>query len=51
VNEILKEETLSELRGSVNRGKPYGKDEWVEVMVEKFDLAHTVRGVGRPRKN
>lgn len=51
VNQDLNEETLSELRGSVNKGKPYGKDEWVETMVEKFDLAHTVRGVGRPRKH
>lgn len=51
VNEILNEETLGELRGSVNKGKPYGKDEWVETMVKKFDLAHTVRGAGRPRQH
>lgn len=51
VNDILKQETLDALRTAVNKGKPFGKDVWVEEMVDHYDLGHTVRGRGRPRKN
>jgi putative transposase len=51
VNEVLGEEILGELRNSVNKGKPFGKDEWVSRMVDEFDLEHTLRGAGRPKKN
>jgi putative transposase len=51
VNEILSEEKLSEVRHSVNKGRPFGKDEWVEKVVKKFGLDHTLRGAGRPRQH
>ena len=51
VNELLKQETLELLRTTVNKGKPFGRDVWVEEMVDRYDLGHTVRGQERPRKN
>lgn len=51
VNEIFKEDNLNGLRNSVNKGTPFGKDDWVAKMVEQHDLKHTIRGRGRPRKN
>ncbi len=51
VNEILKEDNLKDLRNSLNKGTPFGKDIWVEKMVEEHNLEHTVRERGRPRKN
>lgn len=50
VNDILDTERLSVIRHSVNKGKPFGTDSWLDIMVDTFNLAHTLRGVGRPRK-
>ncbi len=50
VNDILKPEKLNAVRYSVNKGKPYGTDVWVDLTVDKFDMHHTLRGSGRPRK-
>jgi putative transposase len=51
VNQVLKEDDLLTVRNSVNKGRPYGKDEWVDTMVEEHNLGHTVRGRGRPKTN
>ena len=37
------------IRYSVNKGKPYGTDTWIDNIVEKFNLGHTLRGPGRPK--
>lgn len=50
VDDILTPEKLVAIRYSVNKGKPYGTDTWSDTMVNRFDLIHTLRGVGRPRK-
>ena len=50
VNQILTDDTLEEIRYAVNKGKPYGGMTWVERMIEKFNLMHTTRGPGRPKK-
>lgn len=50
VNMILTDEQLTDLRYSVNKGKPYGAIEWVERMVKEYNLESTLRGVGRPKK-
>jgi hypothetical protein len=42
-------EKLSIIRYSVNKGKPYGADTWTDSMIDRFNLSHTTRGVGRPR--
>jgi putative transposase len=51
VNEVLKEDNLKSLRNSVNKGTPFGKDSWIEQMIENHNLGHTVRRRGRPRQN
>lgn len=50
VNEVYNEENISVLRQSVNKSIPYGSEEWVKDMVEKFDLICTTRNPGRPKK-
>jgi REP element-mobilizing transposase RayT len=34
---------------SIERGRPYGDDEWVRQTVKALNLEHTVRREGRPR--
>jgi putative transposase len=51
VNEVFKKADLALVRNNVNKGKPFGKGEWVDKMVEDHNLGHTVRERGRPRKN
>jgi putative transposase len=50
VNDILSEEQVTSIRHFVNKGKPYGTDEWIDTMVDMFNMNHTVRGAGRPRR-
>ena len=50
VNELMEEDELEPMRGSVNRGRPYGSTDWQEVMIKKYDLESTVRYRGRPKK-
>ena len=51
MNEIINKETVELVRVSVNKGTPYGKDEWVKDMVAEHGLVHTTRGRGRPKIN
>jgi putative transposase len=41
---------LESARNSVNKGVPYGKEEWRDAMVDRFKLQATVREKGRPKK-
>jgi len=41
---------LESARNSVNKGVPYGKEEWRDTMVDRFKLQATMRGKGRPKK-
>jgi putative transposase len=41
------EETI---RRSIQKGIPYGKDKWVDDMVDTYNLIQTTRGKGRPKK-
>ncbi len=50
VNEPLSEKELSAIRTSVNRGRPYGDEQWTEEVAEKHGIWFTLRPVGRPRK-
>lgn len=50
VNEIGEQETLDQIRNTIRRGNPFGKDEWVQTMVKKFGLESTLKPRGRPRK-
>jgi len=51
INTKEKEDTLSTIRTSVHKGVPYGKETWVERMVDRFNLQTTQRSVGRPKKS
>ena len=49
INTAEREEILNTIRYSVNKGAPYGRDKWVDVMVKEYNLGATMRGGGRPR--
>lgn len=50
VNELDDKGKLEEIRASVDKGKPLGKQEWVEKMTDKFKLHSLFRPKGRPKK-
>ncbi len=50
INTPLQKEELELIRGSVNKGVPYGNMTWVDSMVNKYHLEATMRSPGRPRK-
>ena len=41
---------LAALRGSVNPGRPYGKQSWCADVIARLALTHTIRPRGDPRK-
>lgn len=49
VNEPDKTDDLTNLRASIEKGKPFGTMNWVELMVERFNLQATLRAPGRPK--
>ncbi len=49
VNTEDKEGTIKSMRTSVNKGTPFGSDDWVSMMVDEHNLGATVRGTGRPK--
>jgi putative transposase len=50
VNEVDENEKIEQIRHSIDKGKPFGKDDWVEKIVNKFGLQVTTRLPGRPKK-
>lgn len=51
INTLEKEDDLASLRLSVNKSLPYGRESWVNAMIDRYKLQSTTRGQGRPRKN
>ena len=49
-NEAQTNKEIEFLRYSVNKGKPYGSDNWTNKMIDKFNLKATLRNPGRPNK-
>jgi len=49
VNEPHSEAELESLRRSVNRGCPFGADDWQAATVKELGLESTMREPGRPR--
>ena len=49
INTPMTNAELDEIRESVHKGKPYGKEDWVNQKIEEFNLKLTVRGRGRPK--
>ena len=50
VNAGISEERLTGLRQCVDRGRPWGPGDWVQVIAVRLGLVFTLRGPGRPRK-
>ncbi len=50
VNRKLPTDTISQLRESVARGRPFGEPDWVTRTAERLGLEFTLRNPGRPRK-
>ena len=50
VNRAESQRELDALRQCVNRGRPFGSDDWVERMTRRFSLDSVFRPRGRPRK-
>ena len=43
-------EELTAIRESIRKGIPYGRESWRSRMVERHNLAHTLREPGRPKE-
>lgn len=50
VNKNELEEDLMIIRNSIKKGKPYGKDSWIEKVIDIYKLGSTIRNPGRPKK-
>jgi putative transposase len=49
VNAVMNPDELDAVRTSVNRGRPFGKPQWVLQTANRLDLGFTLRSPGRPR--
>ncbi len=50
LNTVDTDKELDQIRNSVNRGVPFGRERWVDIMVQKYGLESSVRTKGRPKK-
>ncbi len=51
VNGNMAEKQLEALRECVDRGRPFGGEQWVAATAKRLGLEFTLRGAGRPRKD
>ena len=51
VNRPLTLKEHERVRLSIDRGRPFGAEQWVARTVRRLGLEHTVRPEGRPRKH
>jgi putative transposase len=51
VNEPLSDGQLAALKTSIERGRPYGQDQWQRTMISRLGLEHTTRREGRPERS
>ncbi len=51
INTSEKEDTLNNIRFSVIKDVPYGKETWVNKMVDMYHLESTTKFPGRPKKS
>ena len=49
LNEPQDELELAALRGSRDRGRPYGHAEWTTKTAARLGVEHSLRPIGRPR--
>lgn len=50
LNQPQTKEEEDALERSIIKDAPFGSEDWVEKIVQKFGLKQTLRGVGRPKK-
>src|SRR5690348_2708935 len=50
LNEPLAESTAADVEASIQRGRPFGSDDWIKRIAKRLNLTHTLRPRGRPRK-
>ena len=50
VNAPLSAKEFGRVRVSIERGRPFGEDEWVKRTASELRLEHTIRPEGRPPK-
>jgi len=50
VDQAFEEQELDIIHKSVNRGTPYGSQEWQKKKCKELGLESTIRPIGRPRK-
>jgi putative transposase len=50
VNRAISERELESVRRSIQRGRPYGNQDWSQNIVKRLGLESTIRDRGRPRK-
>lgn len=51
VNQPLDETQLATARQCIKRGSPYGDAAWITNVAAELGLQHTLRSVGRPKRN
>jgi putative transposase len=51
VNRQMAQSEITDLRRSVERGRPFGAEAWVARTAERLGLASTLRNRGRPSRN
>ena len=51
VNESQTDEELEPVRQCVQRGRPFGKESWVQRITSRLNLESTLRPRGRPKRN
>ena len=50
INTPDKEDEITTIRHSLNKGVPFGGERWVGRMITKYHLESTLRSAGRPKK-
>ncbi len=51
LEEKLPDTEAQRLRTSIQRGRPYGSEQWTRAAAQRLNLQSTLRPRGRPRKN
>lgn len=51
INTAESPEEIETIRHSVNKGVPYGRQQWIDSMVTTYHMETTLRGAGRPKKH
>ena len=51
VNNDFEPAPLASLRTSVQRGRPFGTEAWVDATARRLKITSTLNGIGRPRRD